>query len=385
MNTSAPAPVAFAWSFGNGAVSALENPVVAYPATGSYTVKLVADFGGCLDSISRQIYVSPRPQPLFDGTPKVFCSAPATVNFTNQTVGGGTLLWDFGDSTTSTQANPAHTYTAPGNYTVSLTVTSAAGCSETLTQPDFIRIEAPQLLINGLPRNGCAPVLIAPTVSVLSSHTITSYLWKFGDGTTSTSAAPVHSYNAAGTYTVTLVYTTSTGCIDSIVVPTAVRVGTIPTASFSMNPTQACAFQTISFTDNSTGGADQWLWSFGDGGISTAQNPRYQYSDTGWFDVQLIVYNNTCPDTIRIANAVHIKPPIAAFTVQNNCAAKYTKRFIDGSVGATTWLWSFGDGNTSTTQSPVHTYAATGVYSVTLTVTNDTCSHSYTRTVRVID
>jgi len=384
-NTSSPTPAASVWTLGNGSISTSQNAMTTYTTPGNYTVKLVADFGGCFDSLTRQIHVTARPQPQFIASPTAFCSVPATVNFTNQTAGGGTVLWNFGDGTTSTLQNPSHTYTAAGNYTVTLTVTNANGCSETRTQTDLIQIVRPQVNANNLPRNGCAPITIYPTATVTSGHTINSYLWKFGDGTTSSSPAPTHTYNTTGVYTVTLVYTTSEGCVDSVVVPNAVRVGTRPTAAFTVQPNNVCAFQNVSFTDQSTGTVDQWLWNFGDGGTSTQQNPTYSYSDTGWFHVQLIVYNNTCADTIRIQNAVHIKPPIAAFTVQNNCAAKFTKAFVDGSVGANTWLWNFGDGTTSNQQNPVHTYASTGVYTVTLTVTNDTCSHTTTQQVRVID
>ena len=384
-NLSTPVPMINAWSFGDGNVSSLLNPVVTYASPGTYSVKLVTDFGGCLDSVTKQIVVSARPQPQFTATPRTFCSLPATVSFTNQSTGSGSMLWNFGDGTTSTLLNPSHTYTAAGSYTVSLTITNGTGCSETVTLPNYIQIDTPQVALTGLPVNGCAPVTITPTALVTSNHNISSYSWNFGDGGTSNAATPSHTYTATGNYTVTLVYTTAEGCTDSVVMVNAVQVGTKPAANFSVNPTNVCAFQNVSFTDNSTGNVDQWLWTFGDGGSSTSQNPTYQYSDTGWFHVQLIVYNNTCPDTLRITNAVHIKPPIAAFSVQNNCDNKYRKTFVDGSVGATTWSWNFGDGNTSTLQNPVHTYGATGSYPVTLTVTNDTCSHSYTLTVRVID
>jgi gliding motility-associated-like protein len=384
-NTSSPTPLMNVWSFGNGTFSTDVNPAFSYSTPGNYTIKLVSNFGGCFDSITKQIFVSAKPQPAFDGNPKTFCSVPATVNFINQTTGSGTVLWNFGDGNTSIANNPSHTYAATGNYTVTLTVTNAAGCSETITHTDFVQINAPQVSIAGLPRNGCAPITISPVTTIGAGYSITNYSWNFGDGNSSTSATPSHTYNSTGTYTVTLVYTTSSGCTDSVVIPAAVRVGTKPTAAFTITPTQACAFQTILFTDNSTGNVDQWQWNFGDGGGSTQQNPQYQYSDTGWFNVQLIVYNNTCADTLRIMNAVHIKPPIAAFTLQNDCNNKYTKTFTDGSVGATSWFWNFGDGNTSTSQNPVHTYASPGSYLVRLTVSNDTCSHSATRTVLVID
>jgi len=384
-NTSVPTPVANAWDFGGGSFSTQQNPTVVYNTPGTYTVKLKTDFGGCFDSASKQIFVSAKPQPSFDAAKKVFCSAPATVNFTNATTGGGTMFWDFGDSTTSTAVSPSHTYTTPGNYTVSLTVTNAAGCSQTLAKTDFIRIQQPQVVLNNLPQNGCAPITINPTATALSNHVLTNYLWKFGDGSTSTLATPTHTYTNAGTYSVTLVFTTSTGCTDSVALASAVKVGTKPKAVFTLNPTRVCAFQPISFTDNSTGTIDQWSWTFGDGGTSSLQNPTYQYSDTGYFNVQLIVYNNTCPDTFRIKNAVYIKPPIASFLVQNDCDHKYTKTFTDASIGATSWYWNFGDGATSTQHNPAHTYANAGSYQVTLSVSNDTCQNSATRTVRIVN
>ncbi|RYF85623.1 MAG: PKD domain-containing protein, partial [Chitinophagaceae bacterium] len=207
-NTSLPSPTASVWDFGNGVTSVLFHPSITYAAAGTYTIKLISDFGGCLDSTTKKIYVSAKPQPQFTASQKTFCTTPATVNFTNQTPGSGSVVWDFGDGATSTQNNPSHTYTTPGNYTVSLTATNVAGCSETITQTDFIQIQKPQVTLNGLPRSGCAPVTINPTATVLSNHTITSYAWTFGDGTSSTAATPTHTYSASGTYAIKLVYTT---------------------------------------------------------------------------------------------------------------------------------------------------------------------------------
>lgn len=385
MNTSTPAPVGSNWNFGNGATSTQQNPSVTYATPGTYTIKLTTDFGGCSDSANKRIVVSAKPQPAFDATVKTFCSAPATVSFTNQSTGNGSVVWDFGDSTISTANNPTHTYLTGGTYTVSLTVTNAAGCSDTLIKKAFIQVEKPRVLLTGLPRSGCAPITVTPTATVTSSHTIGSYKWVFGDGTTSTAATPTHTYNGTGTYTVTLVYTTITGCTDSVVMTDAVKVGIKPHAAFTLNPTTVCAFQPITFTDNSTGTVDQWFWTFGDGGTSSQPNPVYQYSDTGYFHVQLIVFNNTCPDTVQIKNAVYIKPPVANFVVQGDCERRYTKTFSDRSIGATSWYWNFGDGTTSTQQNPVHTYTGKGAYQVTLWVSNGTCQHSTYMTIMVVD
>ncbi len=384
-NASTPTPVSNHWDFGNGATSTQQSPSTTYTIAGTYTIQLVSNFGGCFDSFSKQIVVSAKPIVAFDAATKVFCSAPAMVNFTNQSTGGSNVAWDFGDGATSTANNPSHTYATAGAYTITLVVTNAAGCSDTLTKTAFVQIQKPQVTLNGLPRSGCAPITIMPTATVSSGHTISNYQWNFGDGAASTSATPTHTYNGTGTYTVTLVYTTTTGCTDSVVMTDAVKVGTKPHASFSITPTMVCAFQPIHFTDNSTGTIDQWFWTFGDGGTSAVQNPVYQYSDTGYFNVQLVVFNNTCPDTLQIKNAVYIKPPIAAFVIGGNCTDKYTKTFSDRSIGATSWYWSFGDGGTSTQQNPVHTYAGKGAYPVTLSVSNGTCQHSASMTVMVVD
>lgn len=384
-NTSSSIPVSSFWNFGNGTTANSTDGRTVYTSAGTYTIKLVGDFGGCKDSITKEVTVIERPQPKFDASQKIFCKLPATVNFTNQTTGGGIAIWDFGDGTGSTLDNPTHTYNTAGSYTVTLTIRNRNGCMESTTVNNFIVIDTPRLSIHNLPRTGCAPITIQPTVTVQSNHTIAGYLWKFGDGTTSTSATPTHQYTNPGSYHVTLVYTTSTGCTDSIVMVNAVRAGTKPSAAFTINPILACALQPVSFTDNSNGGVDQWLWSFGDGGSSTLQNPGYQYSDTGSFHVQLIVFNNTCPDTLRKLNAVYIKPPIAVFAVQNNCTDKYTKVFTDASIGATSWAWDFGDGSSSTQKNNTHTYTKAGAYQVTLTVKNDNCTNTYTRTVFVID
>lgn len=384
-NGSSPTPVSCLWSFGNGNSSTSPNPVTSYTSPGSYTVTLVNNFGGCSDSAIKKIYASAKPAPVFDADKKVFCSIPVTVSFVNQTAGTNAVYWDFGDSTTSTQNNPSHTYASEGSFTVTLIATNAAGCSDTLIKTNFITIQKPQVAISGLPRSGCTPITIRPTAVIATSHSITNYLWNFGDGTASASPNPSHTYTATGTYTVSLVYTTLEGCTDSVVFVNAIRTGTRPRAAFTNSPTNVCAFQPVSFQDASTGPVTQWLWDFGDGGNSTLQNPLYQYQDTGWFNVQLIVVNNTCPDTIRIMNAVHIKPPIARFNFTGDCNNKFTKTFVDTSVGATSWFWNFGDGTTSTQRNNIHTYIATGTYSVTLTVSNDTCSHSVIHAVSVID
>ncbi len=387
INTSSPVPAAATWSFGDGTTLNTVNAIKVYTSPGIYTVKMVANFGACTDSALKQVTVLDKPTAGFSSTATSSCSAPFTVTFGNGSTGGTSYQWDFGDGNTSTDPNPSHTYNTEGSYNVTLIVTNANGCTDTLRRSSFVNIEAPQVQLNNLPVNGCAPLTRQFSATATSVDGIVGYLWDFGDGNTSTLQNPVHTYNTPGTYTVSLIVTTTGGCTDTVTMADAVIAGAKPHANFSATPTTTCAKNPVFFTDLSTGNITQWLWMFGDGSSSGAQNPSHEYQDTGYFDVQLIVWNNGCPDTVRFNNYVYIRPPIARFTKSFDCGAPKTFTFTDQSVGADQWLWNFGDGTTSTLQNPVHTYADTGNYTITLTVINlaSGCDHSTSQPIRIVN
>jgi len=147
---------------------------------------------------------TPPPVAAFSGSPTSGC-APLTVNFTDESTGEITSWdWDFGDGSAHSSAqNPAHQYTAPGNYTVSLTVTGPGG-SDTDTKTDYISVDgAPVAAFYGSPTSGPAPLTV--TFHDQSTGSITSWDWDFGDGSTHSSAQnPTHEYTAEGLYTVSL-------------------------------------------------------------------------------------------------------------------------------------------------------------------------------------
>ncbi len=295
-------------------------------------------------------------------------------------------LWDFGDGTTGNVANATHTYSSEGNYTVKLFVTNESGCKDSLVRTDFIRIKKPIVSIANLPEKGCAPLSHTFSATINSPNVITGYHWNFGDGNTSDSAKPTHVYTTPGKYTVSLTYTTSEGCVDSVEEVNAILVGLKPQSNFTIDPANACADKDIKFTDHSLGNPNEWQWFFGDGGSSSIQNPIHQYDDTGFFSVTLITLDNGCADTLVLKNAVHITPPVALFSSAKNCTDRGRVVFTDHSIGADTWAWSFGDGETSGEKNPVHDYKSSGVYSVSLTVTNRQtgCSKTKTQSVKVV-
>jgi gliding motility-associated-like protein len=385
INTSAPASVSSFWDFGDGTFSTVTNPGKIYNTAGVYTVKLRNNYGTCFDSTTTPITVLDLPVPNFTSPDVTDCKVPFTVNFTDISTGAVSWNWNFGDGGTSTQQNPSHTYTALGNYTVTLIATGANGCSDSVIKNQFIRIQAPVVAINGLPLEGCVPYTIFPTPNVTTVDGIAAYLWDFGDGFTSTVANPSHTYPLQGTYTVKLFITTNDGCTDSSVVINAVRVGNKSLANFNAIPLAQCVAQPIQF-NNLTNPSDRWAWDFGDGiGSSFLQNPAYAYQDTGKFTVRLIAWNNGCADTAIKTNYITALPPVAKFGSTFNCNNKLLVTFSDSSILPQTWLWNFGDGFTSTAQNPVHTYTAYGSYNVSLTVTNGACSHTKVNTITVFN
>ena len=383
-NTSSPAAQSSAWNFGDATSSGATSPQKVFTTPGNYTVQLVQTYSYCTDSFSKSIRVLPRPVAAFTANNTTSCQPPLTVNFTNQSTGGISYSWNFGDGNTSTQPSPTHTYNAYGNFTVTLIVTNSSGCTDTLLQPAFVRIQRPVISFPALPQRGCVPYTAAFSATINTLDNVTSYLWNFGDGNTSTQANPTHTYPNQGNYTVSLTITTSTGCTETYSLGNAIVVGRIPVIDFAASPNPVCAYQPVAFTSTVSEG-DTWAWDFGAGNPSNNPNPVHLYTDTGSYTVSLTVTNNGCAATLTKSQFVRVKPPISNFTYQNDCVNRRQFLFTDRSIGATSWQWNFGDGNTSTQQNPTHTYAAFGSYVVTLTVMNDTCSHTQQYTVNVFD
>ena len=376
----------WSWNFGDGNTSALQNPSNTYATSGTYSVTLISSTAnGCSDTTVIPVTVNALPVASFTTVPVCVNTPPAL--FTDQSTGASQWSWNFGDpasgpNNTSTLTSPSHNYATSGSYSVTLIVTSASGCTNTTSQT---------ITVNPAPTSNFATSNVcfnnATPFTDQSTGTPTQWAWNFGDGNTDVVQNPSHTYNADGTFTVTLIATNSSGCKDTF--SQMVTVYPLPAANFSAP--SVCVTSSTCFSDISTissGNITGWSWNFGDpasgpNNISNAQNPCHVFTSAGTFQVFLTVTsNNACQSNISLPVTVS-PPPTAAFTVQNNCLNAPTV-FADGSINATQWAWNFGDGNNASVQNPIHTYLGNGTYIVTLIIASGgSCKDTITDTVTV--
>lgn len=388
-NTSSPSPLSSTWYFGDGTSSSHVNPTKTYTKTGTYTVKLVNVFAaGCSDSVTKTITIAAGPAVSFKADDTLKCTAPLDVHFTNSSSGATQYSWDFGDGTTSASANPDHTYTAMGNYTVTLTATNANNCGTSFQKINYISIQPIKITrLSNLPDSGCIPLTIKTQLSSTATTSIKSYSWDFGDGGTSTDSTPSHTYTKEGIYAVTVSIITVDGCTATYTLKNAVLAGHKPTASFTPAHDTICANAGVNFQSTSTNGPITFLrWDFGviQDAVS-GQDYYYQPSDTGFHTISLVAYNYGCADTINQIHAVYALAPIARMLVKLNCDNKTQVNFIDTSKSDLQNIWDFGDSTTSTVKDPVHNYATPGSYTVHLYVQNNACRDTTTNIVHVIN
>ena len=205
---------------------------------------------------------------------------------------------------------------------------------------------------------------------------IKSYNWDFGDGYTSTLDTPSHVYTSEGTYTIRVSVISDSGCVftDSILVSR----GEKPIANFTISDTNICNGQTITFTRTSTG-TGGWTWYLGDDlpGSDTCIcridpsvfTHKYNFDGTAVY-VTHVASNYGCTDTIT--KKINIDPPSSKWKSQYSCDTPLMIRFKDGSWRATSVLWRFGDGDSSTLRNPIHFYPGPGIYHLEHIAYNDT-------------
>ena len=250
------------------------------------------------------------PVAAFTGTPTTG-TAPLTVAFTDTSSGNVTAwAWNFGDATTSTLQHPSHLYSAPGTYSVSLTVTGPGG-TNTVTRTHYIAVGSavpPVAAFSGTPTTGTAPRAVVFTDA--STGSVTAWAWSFGDATSSTLRNPSHTYTAPGTYPVSLKVTGPGGSNTMTKLSYITVAPPAPVAAFTGTPTAGTAPLTVAFTNTSTGSITASSWNFGDTTSSTRLNPSHTYTAHGTYTVSLKVTGPGGSNTVTKLSYITVAPAL---------------------------------------------------------------------------
>lgn len=212
-------PTGGTWS-GPGITGNMFDPSEAGPGKHMLTYSIPPERWGC--SAQRDVYVRVimPPMPVADFEGATSGCAPLTVKFINKSQHGESYIWDFGDKQYSSEKDPEHTYFVPGTYLVKLTVHNIAGES---VRNDVVEVyRNPSAILDAYPRHVVNNEQIVVFYSY--SHFAESWLWRFGDGETSTEENPWHKYESPGSYNVSLIVSTREGCVDSAELDTPVLV-----------------------------------------------------------------------------------------------------------------------------------------------------------------
>ena len=378
--------VKYEWNMGDASTSNLKNVSHIYSQAGDYDITLVVTTKGvCTDTITKSTTI--HEQPTADFTIASVCLNELSEFKDNSSIVGTATLsydWDFGDGAgSSTLTNPEYEYQSTGGYTIELKVTSSDGCIDSVNKSTTIYM---------LPDadfdfdNACLGDDVEFTnKSKIGSGSLT-YEWDFDDANTSTTISPSNTYSAAGTYDVQLVATSNRGCTDTVT--QEVETYGLPTADF--NFASACEGEFVAFSDNSSNPTSSRLtydWDFDNGSSSNNSSPQVRYASDGTYDVTLTVESaEGCVDDVTKSVDVYGAPSVS-FSANRVCdgfATTFTNASTAADASGLTFIWRFGDSDTSLRVSPSHVYSAAGTYNATLVATSGNgCIDSATIPVRV--
>lgn len=353
-------PITWLWNFGDTFTSTLEHPVHNYAAGGTYMVKLTAtNPAGCVSMITLPVFVAGPP------TATISVNMNPCVNESVQFLGIGagitSWLWNFGDGATNALQNPFHAYTMAGTYPVTLTVTDAQGCTNTVTSSVTVHDGPPQ-----------DTIAFSPSLTICAGGTVTltapggpyTWLWSAAAGGATTQTVTV---TTAGTYSVTV--TDANGCTmvpDSV----TVVVNPLPSAVVSGNPficDAGCTTLSVSTGFNYT-----YVW------LDNANNPLVPAQNGSTLQVcagnllpgyaVLVTDPNGCTATSPVVVvSLAVSPAFTVTVMPDSCAgmpAILTVAPVQPNV-----VYSWNNGGTGTTI----TVLQAGVYNVVGTDTLTGC------------
>lgn len=376
-NTTTGPATSYLWDFGDGNSSSQTTPVSvsnSYASAGPYTIKLTAsNAAGCQNFVSRNISIYSNPQPAFVIEAPPFSCANYPAQFDNNTPALtdsniSSWAWSFGDPAngTSSQKNPAYTYTAAGPYTVSLKATTNFGCTATM-QASISIAPSPTAGFTSSP----ACVNQGTQFTDASSGSISLYQWSV-QGNTLTGLKPsLYIFKTPGTFPLTLTVTGSNGCQNQIT--KSINVPIPPVMDFTV--TAPCTRTSSVFQEQNPGGADPavaWNWNFNGQASATGSPASFEFATPGGYSVTLSSTRNSgCIYSVSKNISIY-SGPVAQFTPSVQAGPAPLTVYFENNSTADTYFWQFGDPDKTTSNSvaPTFTYLQLGKYKALLTASN---------------
>ncbi len=380
------------WDFGDGqSITNKQGGTVThrYVNPGNYYVSLqITDGAGCSSAAPIVQYVNvngPKASFYPSGTDVHLNSTVYFYNNTNDYGNSGTVYsWDFGDGSTSTDPYPAHTYSSPGKYTVTMKASNPSLPCSAEADPVVITVRNFNSAFGfstSYVSGSCPPVLVQFNNT---SYDYSRVSWDFGDGITADNLNyPSHVYEKPGKYIVTLYVYGYNGLkgkyIDSVIV-SALR------ATMTGNPREAC----IGYTDTLAAKASNssaYVWDFGDGSVITTTDSfaTHQYLNPGNYTASMMVQDaNGCYAAADPAAEIRIRPNPAINVLPDKPLICRGKTILLNASGGNDYSWSPATGlSDPASASPVASPSATTTYS--LLVTDDIgCKNTGSVTVTVV-
>ncbi|MEO9967568.1 MAG: PKD domain-containing protein [Reichenbachiella sp.] len=365
------ATISYDWDFGGEGSSTDSDPDFTFTDSGTQNVELTMSIPGCSSQADQDIILLAGPTVDFSYEDK--CLGDVTA-FSNLTTGENITgqVWDFGDLNGTTDLSPSHEYEAAGDYSVSLSVENAVGCSNTLITSLTIDDRPTADFSMGV---GCEGQVVGfEDKSSVSSANIDFYTWDFGGLGSSTQEDPLYIFDTIGDYEINLIVESTFGCTDEITKNLSVQQA--PVADFSID--LGCLDATTQFIDQTVTEEENpinvWYWVINGDVVPNTQNPTEIFDTAGDYSASLtITPSNLCVSSITKEFTVH-ELPVAGFTTSNLCDNEFAT-FTDASTSSTTSIeaynWTFGDEATGNSNPAVFNFDEAGDYDVTLTVIDE--------------
>jgi gliding motility-associated-like protein len=393
-DNSSPTQTSLWWSVDGQAIANYDPFSYFFNNPGTHQVTLANVFGGCPQSASKTITVNPDPVSTpFNVVTQPTCSGYNIV-VTDLSTNGYTRAWDpnyvvnaplsaFSAAAGTSSTFPNYQYGSL--YTVALLLTGTDGCTTLVTQPVELMKVYPTIYEPNPAPIGTCDQPITKTYAINYSGTLQSINWDFGDGTYSTSPTPTHTWTRPGDYDIVLHYVDASGCSGETNVLETI-IDKPLTITLPGSPSTICAGSTLSFSAVSNLADVTYTWNYGDGTGPTGV-PEHTFTTAGVYTVTLTgTTTGGCIATATQTNFVTVLAAPGTYGGHaNSCASRNVVTFTYNSNNATSVVWDFGDGSTSSA-GPVttHTYAQTGTYYISLTATNTVCTVQTSDVVQVL-